>query len=760
MSSIEGIRQRLESLFAGVSDAIPTTGPLTRALRSRDFSRPRGWVWELDLAGNYSWCSPEIERILGFTPEEILGKQFHTIGMESQSSETVRALMEQGGPIQQLVIEAQHRDGRTFQLLIRSMHRVDAAGEPLGYRGVAQLTDSVVAAPERMVVELPTPSEKIGATTPATYAPSWGDLLGFEDVEGQIRPLLETIDPVGMLSEDRGDRLVIPLQVQDEIIGVIELEQKEDGSPWLEDERALANAIAHELAITLQDARAYQLTQQALEEMREVDRLKSQFLANMSHELRTPLNSIIGFSRVILKGIDGPITDTQEQDLNAIYNAGHHLLGLINNILDISKIEAGKMELAFTDIDLGEIIRGVMATAVGLVKDKPIELIVDIPEHLPMVQADNIRIRQVLLNLVSNAAKFTEEGHIGVSARTIQRGRRNELVIAVFDTGPGIDLEDQERIFEPFSQVDASPTRKTGGTGLGLSISRHLVALHDGVIWVESIPGEGSTFAFTLPFEPELQTMRAATPLVLGVDHDPTALLHYRESLEGAGYRFHALSRPDQTIDVLRTLRPQALLLDLLGDEIPALPIIAEISRDPALRNIPVMLANLDENSDSGTLFPVGTWISAPFSDEELCASLGHILPQSDVLPRVLVLEQDPGLWSSLLKAVETHECAELLRAQSLQEMQTILQEKRPDAILMNLVLADNLSTQGLKAARSLAGSDVLPIMGYFPATIPDPGFIALQNFANEYQEENSRERTVYLDQIVTYLQQRVPVHQ
>ena len=757
MSSIEGIRQRLESLFAGVSDAIPTTGPLTRAVKPREVVRPRGWVWELDLEGNYTWCSPEIERILGYSPDETLGKKFFAVGFEPKASETLRLRLEDSKPIQHLVVDAQHNDGQTIQILIRAMQRIDATGEPLGFRGVAQLTDSEVRAPTRMVVEVPTPPEKIGATTPPIYAPSWGDLLGFEDIEGQVRPLQVTIDPRSTLSEERGDRLVIPLQVQDEIIGVIELEAKEDGSAWLEDDRALANAIAHELAITLQDARSYQLTQQALEEMREVDRLKSQFLANMSHELRTPLNSIIGFSRVILKGIDGPITDTQEQDLSAIYNAGQHLLGLINNILDISKIEAGKMELAFTDIDLGEIIRGVMATAVGLVKDKPIELIVDLPEQLPHVQADNIRIRQVLLNLVSNAAKFTEVGHIGVSARTIQRGRRNEVVVAVFDTGPGIDQDDQELIFEPFSQVDASPTRKTGGTGLGLSICRHLVELHGGVIWVESIPEEGSTFAFTLPFEPEFQSARAMAPLVLGVDHNPTSLSHYREILEGAGYRFHALSRPDQTVEVTRALQPQALLLDLLESEPPPWPLISELSKDPTLRNIPILLSNLDESSASGVLFPVDHWLSTPISNEGLCASIEQIAPSSEQ-PTVLVIEQDPSQWKKLVTAMEAHPCAKLERAQSLLEMQAFLTDQEPDAILLNLALADNLSIECLRSLSSTVASDAIPILGWFPATITENASRSLQDLIGVFQEDHSQEHSNHLEHILRHLRERVPI--
>jgi signal transduction histidine kinase/DNA-binding response OmpR family regulator len=611
---------------------------------------------------------------------------------------------------------------------------------------------------ERMAVEIPTPADQVDATTPPSFVPSWGDLLGYEDTGIAIQPLEDTKDPRDLLSEEQQDRLVIPLQVQDEIIGVIELDIKDDGGSWNEDDRALANAIAHELAITLQDARSYQLTQQALEEMREADRLKSQFLANMSHELRTPLNSIIGFSRVILKGIDGPITETQEQDLNAIYNAGQHLLGLINNILDISKIEAGKMELAFTDVDLSEIIRGVMATAVGLVKDKPIELITDIPEQLPFVQADNIRIRQVLLNLVSNAAKFTEEGHIGVSARTIQRGTRNEVVIAVFDTGPGINQEDQERIFEPFSQVDASPTRKTGGTGLGLSISRHLVELHGGVIWVESIPEEGSTFAFTLPFDPELQSSRSSAPLILGVDHDPSSLLQYREVLENSGYRFHALTKLDQCAEVAKTLQPKAILLDIADDQSTPWLMLCSLIKDPYLRSLPILLSALEERSEQGMLFPVMEWMMVPFSDEELCSWIEQLPHPTSGEPSVLVIEQDQT-WTKILTAVESHNYADLEHAASLEEIEDLLRDRRFDAVLMNLALPNQLSLKALTTLRKNHDVVELPILGMLPEQITEDTLVALNSLFQSLDDEETTELHSHMDRILTCLNEKVPAN-
>jgi PAS domain S-box-containing protein len=215
-----------------------------------------------------------------------------------------------------------------------------------------------------------------------------------------------------LLPETRAEA-AIPLRIGSRIIGVIDIQAKTPNA-FLEDEISILQTLADQVAVAIDNARSYELSQEAVREMREIDRLKSQFLANMSHELRTPLNSIIGFSRVILKGIDGPVTELQQQDLTAIYNSGQHLLGLINDILDLAKIEAGKMELAFDEVNITDVTNSVLSTMAGLVKDKPIQMKSHIEPNLPTVRADAIRVRQVMINLLSNAAKFTDEGDINV----------------------------------------------------------------------------------------------------------------------------------------------------------------------------------------------------------------------------------------------------------------------------------------------------------------------------------------------------------
>lgn len=302
--------------------------------------------------------------------------------------------------------------------------------------------------------------------------------------------------PSELLPDTRAE-LAIPLKIGATTLGVLDIQSRAKDAFTPADITVL-QIMADQIAIAIQNAAAYESQKLVMEQLQEVDKLKSQFLANMSHELRTPLNSIIGFSRVILKGIDGPTTDLQQHDLTTIHSSAQHLLHLIDGILDISKIEAGKMEMHFDDADfIREVVDPVISTAQGLVKDKPVTLVKQVPASLPTLYVDAIRLRQVLLNLLSNAAKFTEQGEIRLSVAVVAES----LVVSVSDTGLGILPENQQRLFSHFYQVDGSTTRKVSGTGLGLVISKSFVEMHGGTIWVESsgVEGEGTTFTFTLP---------------------------------------------------------------------------------------------------------------------------------------------------------------------------------------------------------------------------------------------------------------------
>ncbi len=275
---------------------------------------------------------------------------------------------------------------------------------------------------------------------------------------------------------------------QNEMIAVVAVFQDITDRVALEDE---TQRLLEETTKLYEDA------SRTADKLREVDRLKSEFLASMSHELRTPLNSIIGYAEVLVDGIDGDLPGEAVEDVQAIHDSGHHLLGLINDILDLAKIEAGHMELDREDVALRDVMTEIKRITTGLLKDKSVEVVFDVPDNLPLLDADHGRLRQILNNLISNAIKFTDQGQIIVNAALIDND--SAVQISVRDSGIGIAPEHLGMVFEQFRQVDNSSTRKVGGTGLGLPITQKLVQMHGGTIWVESEVGVGSTFAFTIP---------------------------------------------------------------------------------------------------------------------------------------------------------------------------------------------------------------------------------------------------------------------
>ncbi|HEY58769.1 MAG TPA: GAF domain-containing protein [Anaerolineae bacterium] len=518
--------------------------------------------------------------------------------------------------------------------------------------------------------------------------------------------------PNPLLPDTRAE-LGLPLKVGDRIIGVLDVQSTEVNA-FTEDDVQVLQILADQLAVAVENARAYELSQRALEELRRADQLKSQFLANMSHELRTPLNSIIGFSKVILKGIDGPITDLQRQDLTAIYNAGQHLLGLINDILDISKIEAGKMQLNFQEVAMADIVQGVMSTAVGLVKDKPIQLIQEVEPDLPTVRADPTRVRQVLLNLVSNAAKFTEEGHIRVFVRrqVDPDSGLEEILVGVEDTGPGIAPEDMQKLFKPFSQVDDSLTRAVGGTGLGLYISHSLVELHGGRIWVESEMGKGSTFYFTIPIIRPQDEATEAERIALAVAQ-PEAIHHLQRHLTPVGYRIVPSVDPRQSVARAREVNPIALLLDPAAIGPDGWDIVLAFSQDPEVKALPFLLFTLTDEAHGYTLGPT-VFLTKPIYRDDLYRALERLLPEP-AQRRALVVSPENEEQDLLVKLLETAGW-EVRAHASGEEALAGLETASPEMVVLDLAagaMQDRLDF--LKALRSQEAYRNLPLVTYLP---------------------------------------------
>jgi signal transduction histidine kinase/CheY-like chemotaxis protein len=488
--------------------------------------------------------------------------------------------------------------------------------------------------------------------------------------------------------------LILPIKQGGLLLGALNLESPLVNA-FSESDLRLLEAMADQSAVAITNARAYEAERQAVERIREADRLKTQFLANMSHELRTPLNSIIGFSRVMLRGIDGPLTDMQSTDLTSIYNSGQHLLGLINNMLDLSKIEAGKMELSIESVNLTDIAKTVMSTAIALVKDKTVKLEQDVPQDLPTVLADQTRVRQIILNLVSNAAKFTEHGTVRLRMVAMPK----EVMISVTDTGIGIPADKLEHIFEEFTQVDASTTRKYGGTGLGLAISRKFVEMHKGRIWVESQVGVGSTFNFTLPREQaepdipvmlptDLEARGEGKKLIMCIDDDPGVITLYKRYLEKQDYRVIGVTDPTKAVEEAKRLLPYAITLDVMMPQKDGWDVLAELRKTPEISNTPILVCSIIQDKTRGFTLGAADYLVKPITEDELRRALERVKRDHPV-NKILVVDDEPMALQLLKRILAAQPQYTVLEAGGGAQALNVVQSHKPDLILLDLMMPE-----------------------------------------------------------------------
>ena len=523
----------------------------------------------------------------------------------------------------------------------------------------------------------------VGSQTIVGKVAESGESKLVDDITGE--PLYQ---PNPLLLDTQSEA-ALPLRIGSRIVGVIDIQSTQTYA-FTQDDISVLQSLADQVTVAIDNARSYELSQQAIRELREVDQMKSQFLANMSHELRTPLNSIIGFSRVILKGIDGPVNDIQQQDLTAIYNSGQHLLGLINDVLDLARIEAGKMELNFEEVHLSEMVTGVLSTAKGLVKEKRIQLLQRIPTDMPAVRGDTMRVRQVLLNLISNASKFTDEGSITVEA-LVQKAPtgKMEALINVIDTGPGISIEDQKKLFQAFSQVDGSATRKSGGSGLGLSICANLVQLQGGRIGVHSEVDRGSTFYFTIPlFDQPFGEIAKDKKVVLSIDDDPQVISLYERFLNPQGYHVVPLTDPSKAKERILELNPYAITLDIMMPNRDGWTVLTDLKSDPDTRDYPVVICSIVEQEDKGFSLGAADYLVKPILQEDLVHVLKR-LNKNGTIRDVLVIDDDPNDLRLIEKMLNKHGEYKPVLAQGGLKGWEAINAKVPHAIILDVFMPD-----------------------------------------------------------------------
>jgi signal transduction histidine kinase len=412
-----------------------------------------------------------------------LSKRMSAILEQRKLVDTLAQGLVRGIPLTHCVLMLYDRPTNSYVL-----HREETTGETIG--GVATLrADSPIVQWLLVSGEVLVKEEVKLNPRMARY---------FEDAEGELEAVNAS--------------LIVPLKIEMNLIGILLLGEKLSGEIFDSQELDVLSVLANQAAISLGNALLYEELGTTNARLLQANQLKSQFLASMSHELRTPLNSIIGFSKVLLNRLDGDLTERQETYIRSVHKSGTHLLGLINSILDFSRIEAGKVEVHAEEIDVAELVAECIEISLPLVRGKPLRVEKDIPRDLPPLLADRTKVKQILLNLLGNAIKFTASGRVLV--RVQPQGEAAH--VSVVDTGIGIREDDLPRLFEPFHRLHNAMSLKVGGTGLGLAISKRFVELQGGVIWAESRENQGSTFHFTVPLARAAAAPAAAPAALAG----------------------------------------------------------------------------------------------------------------------------------------------------------------------------------------------------------------------------------------------------
>ena len=554
-------------------------------------------------------------------------------------------------------------------------------------------------------------------------------------------PHLRVLDEGGWRS-----LVAVPMLREGRIVGALVVRRRTPGGVS-EETCDLLETFASQSVLALVNARLYRQLERQSAELQVASRHKSEFLASMSHELRTPLNAIIGFSEVLLERMFGELNERQDEYLRDIWNSGKHLLELLNEILDLSKIEAGQMELDRSTFP----VRESLEYGLSLVRERALQhgitLDLDAASAVGQLDADRLRFTQVVLNLLSNAVKFTPDGG-RVDVRATRGG--HEVVVTVTDTGVGVAAKDRERIFHSFQQ-GSRVTREAEGTGLGLTLSKRIVELHGGRIWVESEPGKGSTFGFAIPSEsaepaplsrmvaperiepvPTTEPAQRAGPTVVVVEDDRRSFDLLRLYLEAAGVRVVGARDGEEGLDTVRRLSPAGVILDILLPGIDGWDVLAQLKEDPTTAPIPVIVVSMLDERGRGFALGAAEYLVKPVGKDQLLAALYRTAALPGGKRTVVAIDDDP-VAVELVRAALEPEGWTVLGAATGQEGIDLTRGQLPSVVLLDLLMP---GMDGFEVVEALRGD---------PATASVPVVILTSKSMTPRDKERLRGRISYV---------------
>jgi signal transduction histidine kinase/CheY-like chemotaxis protein len=493
--------------------------------------------------------------------------------------------------------------------------------------------------------------------------------------------------------------LLCPLEIEGAVIGALFLSNTREPFSLTDHDIETIQRYVTTLATAVKNARLLVVAERARSEAEEANKTKSLFLANMSHELRTPLNAIIGYSEMLLEEVTEDGNEAYTADLGKITGSGRYLLELINSVLDLAKIESGKMDVFVEELEVADLLRGVEGTVQPLIRKNRNTLEVAGVDDLGTMHSDATKLRQILLNLLSNASKFTKAGTIWLEARREKKDGQDWLRFRVRDTGIGMNAEQLAHVFDEFRQADSSTTREYGGTGLGLAITKQFCELLGGSINAESEPGVGSTFEIHLPARtperveeavavPSLEASSETATSVLVIDDDPAARDLVGRFLTSEGFTVLTASSGEEGLRLAREQRPDIIALDIIMPRMDGWAVLATLKADPALAGIPVILISVTDDRNLGYALGASEYLTKPIDWERLGAVLRRYSAAAGAESLALVVDDEPMARSLLRRGLE-RDGWRVLEARNGREALERLAESTPQLILLDLMMPE-----------------------------------------------------------------------